>query len=336
MTAPASLPPYPNGWYALARTDRLRAGALLTRRFMGEDVIVFRTHAGEACVMEAYCPHLGAHFGHGGKVVGDCVQCPFHHFEFDVAGTCTKTGYGTKPPPTARARVYPTRERNGVVLAYYDAHGAPPDWEIPTLDRHGWLPFEWAEWELHSHPQETSENSVDLGHFTATHGYTNVEMLTPPRTEGRVLTACYRVQREGLLSKRFAPMQITFTPHVCGLGFSYVEVHTLPMNIRTLHLVLSTPTDAGTITLRIASSLHRIERSRDVHPALRFFPVALLNQIISKQLIRGYKRDVRDDFKIWEHKKYLSRTPLAKGDGPIGLYRRWAKQFYPTEPATAR
>ena len=33
-------------------------------------------------VTDAYCPHLGAHLGFGGKVEGDCIKCPFHEWKF--------------------------------------------------------------------------------------------------------------------------------------------------------------------------------------------------------------------------------------------------------------
>jgi hypothetical protein len=36
--------------------------------------------------------------------------------------------------------------------------------------------------------------------------------------------------------------------------------------------------------------------------------------------------DVRQDFDIWNHKTYLEWPALA--DGPVGLYRRWARQFH--------
>jgi hypothetical protein len=28
------------------------------------------------------------------------------------------------------------------------------------------------------------------------------------------------------------------------------------------------------------------------------------------------------------HKRYVDRPALASGDGPVGLYRKWVKQFY--------
>ena len=38
-------------------------------------------------------------------------------------------------------------------------------------------------------------------------------------------------------------------------------------------------------------------------------------------------RDVEDDIRIWERKAYLSRPVLSEADGPIGLYRKWSRQF---------
>ena len=34
-------------------------------------------------MVETYCPHLGADLSAGGKVVGDCIECPFHGWKFD-------------------------------------------------------------------------------------------------------------------------------------------------------------------------------------------------------------------------------------------------------------
>ena len=42
----------------------------------------------------------------------------------------------------------------------------------------------------------------------------------------------------------------------------------------------------------------------------------------------GFAWGAKQDFPIWEHKHYRERPALAVGDGPIGLYRRWARQFY--------
>ena len=56
----------------------------------GKDLIVYRGSSGKCYVFDAYCPHLGANIGIGGTVIGESVQCPFHGWEFNQEGTCTK------------------------------------------------------------------------------------------------------------------------------------------------------------------------------------------------------------------------------------------------------
>ena len=38
--------PYPNGWFAVAFSKELKPGAVLRRRLMGEEVVVYRTRGG--------------------------------------------------------------------------------------------------------------------------------------------------------------------------------------------------------------------------------------------------------------------------------------------------
>ena len=60
----------------------------------GLHIALFRDENGEAHAVDAYCPHLGANFAAGGKVVGDCIECPFHGWQFRGSdGKCTKIPY---------------------------------------------------------------------------------------------------------------------------------------------------------------------------------------------------------------------------------------------------
>ncbi len=63
-------------------------------RFAGENFVVFRDTKGMVHVLDAYCPHLGANLGIGGKVRGNCIECPFHGWQFDGhSGKCTTIPY---------------------------------------------------------------------------------------------------------------------------------------------------------------------------------------------------------------------------------------------------
>jgi cholesterol 7-desaturase len=45
---------------------------------------------GDIYALSAYCAHLGANMGIGGKVVNnDCIECPFHGWLYDgKTGKC--------------------------------------------------------------------------------------------------------------------------------------------------------------------------------------------------------------------------------------------------------
>ena len=63
----------------------------------GENWVAFRTEQGKAAILDAYCPHLGAHLAIGGKVVGNCIECPFHGWQFRAQdGQCTAVPYAKK------------------------------------------------------------------------------------------------------------------------------------------------------------------------------------------------------------------------------------------------
>jgi 3-ketosteroid 9alpha-monooxygenase subunit A len=55
----------------------------------GKDLVLFRGGDGALGLLDAYCPHLGAHLGVGGSVSADgCIQCPFHGWKFGTDGKC--------------------------------------------------------------------------------------------------------------------------------------------------------------------------------------------------------------------------------------------------------
>lgn len=327
------LPAFPNGWYGIGFSDELPRGGVLRRHFMGQEVVAFRAQSGVVSVIDAYCPHLGAHLGYRSDVIGEAIRCPFHYFTFDTQGHCISTGYGTKPPPKAAIRTWPVREQHGILLVWYHAEGKPPEWEVPVLPTEGYLPLRHTEWNLRSHPQETTENSVDIGHLGVVHGYHDVEILSDLVTDGPYLNVRYAMRRPvTVFGRTLLTTSTEFEVHVYGLGYSHVDVNVESYGVQTRMFVLACPTDAESITLRVAASTRRIDSPRKVHPLLGIIPkpliVPLLNRLFSRVTLAGLAHDVAQDFEIWQHKVYFSPPILAEGDGPVGRYRYWARQFY--------
>ena len=125
------LPPvYPNGWFGLMRSDDLAVGATQSINAIGQHFALFRGEEGKVHVLDAYCPHLGANLGVGAKVVGNCVECPFHGWQYDgESGMCTNIPYSSgKIPSYAKVKVWPSLENNGYIMVWHDAEGRDPSW----------------------------------------------------------------------------------------------------------------------------------------------------------------------------------------------------------------
>jgi nitrite reductase/ring-hydroxylating ferredoxin subunit len=315
----------PSGWFVVTTSEGLPRAGILTEPFMSEELVLYRTASGEARAVSPYCPHLGAHLGHCGTVEGETLRCNFHRFRFGGDGACVATGYGTRPPPNARLGVLPVREQNGLILVYHDPARQPPSWAPPVLDMEGWSRTIVRRLRVRGHPQETTENSVDIGHFSAVHGYEDVRVLRPVRTDGAYLYARYAMKRGVAPFARFGvATRAEFDVHVHGLGYSFVDIDVVSHGFLLRQFVLATPSEPGKIDLRLGVSA-RVPGGRNLAGLLAR---RVLADTIARIVSAMYAHDVGQDCHIWETKGYLPRPALADGDGPVGTYRRWASQFY--------
>ncbi|GLH13447.1 Cholesterol 7-desaturase [Gryllus bimaculatus] len=162
-----ALPPvYPNGWFALLESGALPAGEVRHVAALGENWAVLRTADGQAHVLDAYCPHLGANMAVGGAVRGDCLECPFHGWRFDARdGRCAAVPYADKVPEFARVKRWESCEANGFVFVWYHAEGEPPSWQVEGVPQVGcgeWLFRGRSEFLINSHIQVRSPPSLGL------------------------------------------------------------------------------------------------------------------------------------------------------------------------------
>jgi hypothetical protein len=181
---------------------------------------------------------------------------------------------------------------------------------------------------VRTHPQETGEGSVDLGHLRFVHNYLTAEAVGEPETDGPHLRARYRVTRRALPGMPRDTVTLEFAPELHGLGFSTVTVRFPEMDFCYRVWVLPTPIDGELVDYRIAFTMQEPSRPDALHTLLRHIPRSLASMLIEELSFRALTDDVELDFPIWENKAYVQRPALLAGDGPIGLYRRWAKQFY--------
>jgi hypothetical protein len=113
--------------------------------------------------------------------------------------------------------------------------------------------------------------------------------------------------------------------HIHGLGYSQVDVTIPDLGLEARLLVLATPRDGEVIDLRLGLWLQDPVNRKSF---LRAIPAGAVGAGAARFILNGFANDARQDFPIWENKAYVDPPRLARGDGPIGLYRNWTKQFY--------
>lgn len=326
-----SLPAFPRGWFSPAVASEVKPGSLVARRFLGQGVVVARTAAGEVGVLDGICPHLGADLAFGGRVDGESVRCPFHGFRFDLEGRCV-SGYDDQHRSAGTLGRHRSAERNGIVFAWHDPDGLPPTSEPPSFDGDDepsrWSPLRFRRWTIASHPQEVHENAPDVGHLRRLHRF-GVEGYEV-HVDGDRFHSSYRSLKPLGGGKS---LKLDIDGYIQGLGCAVTNVRIAGLDVASRIFTMTTPTDVGRLSLTIAMTTERLDRSR-VGRALRGLPapaVLRLTDVVNRALLKGSGAEVDKDLSIWEHKDYLPTPRLARGDGPIMQYRQWAEQFYPQE-----
>jgi phenylpropionate dioxygenase-like ring-hydroxylating dioxygenase large terminal subunit len=308
--------PIPNGWFAVAWSRELHEGDVRPLHYFGQDLVLFRTRGGEARVLDAYCPHLGAHLGHGGRVMGETVRCPFHGWQYDGAsGECVAIPYCERIPPRARVRAWDVQEKNGMVFVWHHVEAKPPDWDFPALPEIGspeWSEPRTHELEMEACVQDTHENNNDPVHFEFVHGSPETSQAeisyTPDSTH-------YRISGTSEQTSPLGTFEMTLIRDSWGLGLTAVRSEGIP-GAGLLMYSSTTPIDAGRV------------HSRWLLTATRNL-VDLAGEEWMKRLVEG----VQQDMPIWRNKVHRARPVLCEADTFLAEFRQWARQFYsqPTE-----
>jgi len=325
---------FPEGWFALAFSREVKPGQVLRRKLMDKDVAVYRTDSGKVKVIDAFCPHMGAHLGVGGKVKGESISCPFHGFSFDGEGQCESTPYKENTPPKTKAclNMLETAERFGTVLCFYTQDGSKADWQVSSPDENK-SQLDWSDtanriWKIRTHPAEIIENTVDIGHFSPIHKYEDVSVVKELNYTGCHLNMGYTITRNKGLFGRLDKSRLVadLDINASGVGHSRVEVDEKKLGLQIRYVVMPTPVNNEQVEVRVITQIALPENTA-VNLLTKVIPKKVLQKIIAEIAATEMGNDFIPDINIWENKIYVEKPKLAKGDGPIMKYRKWAAKF---------
>jgi phenylpropionate dioxygenase-like ring-hydroxylating dioxygenase large terminal subunit len=316
----------PNQWYVVLDSKEVRTGKPVGVTRLGEKMVFWRDSQGKLGCLVDQCPHRGVAFS-AGKLVGDCIQCPFHGFEFDTTGRCTlipANGRSAEVPKVFKARAYPVRELHNLIYIWW---GEPRD-EYPPLPDFDYmrdpnLVYAATTDMWNAHYSRVIENQLDVVHVPFVHyntiGRGNKTVVQGPRysldeAPGEVMTLNIWTKNE--LDTGQTPLKPNDMPpsdRHPQLQFRYPNIwHNWIGD--TFHLFLAFVPIDGEHTKLYLRSYHSVK-----------FPIARQitdffsnrsNILIERQDRRVVvtQRPYRSDLRIGE--KFIP------GDGPVIEYRR--------------
>ena len=303
--------PHPFGWFMVAYADELAPGEVSALKYWSTDLVLWCDDSGEFHLQDAFCPHLGAHLGVGGKVAGDQLECPFHGWKFAGDGACMSIPYSERVNRKAQLRNYPISVRNGMVFAWRHPDGGEPQWEIPVIEEVGdpeWSDYYRTSYVINTVPQEMAENGVDPAHFRYVHGTDDVAEMESYEMDGPFST---------MLSK-----QSYVTPR--GVTYGRIDVYNYGPGcakvffsgiVDAINLAATTPIDDDHTQVRFSFTVRKFDDEK-------------MTSTVAGAFVDEINKQIQEDTPIWEHKIFLPVPALADTDGPILKFRKWYSQFY--------
>lgn len=139
-----------------------------------KDYCLFRDSRGKLSLVDNVCPHRGADLSMG-KVRNDCVQCPYHGWEFDSSGKLVKV-------PSTRGCL----PKNGDIIAHNVIEDGGFVWLVTADNGPGLLPTAFCGelydtgWEkvygsrvMDGNVVDWIMNGTDISHINYVHDFAN-------------------------------------------------------------------------------------------------------------------------------------------------------------------
>lgn len=347
-----------NTWYHLCDSEELQGDRVIEVRALGQVFAVWRTKEGKPVCQDAYCLHLGANLAVGGKVVDNCITCPFHKWKFDEHGEVKEIPYLPEPHKCStqkKLKTYHCRDWCGLVMIYFHADDKDPEFELPAfieeeVAREGFKRH--LKWDIGFKtlsPVDWVDQAGDHAHFSTLHAdflipWTTIPIpdwllkLVPLGISHKLVTYLgdddewkERVDRTkwGLVDKHY----IFFTDRAgltwAGKTMETTVAETVEMFVGPAMMVFNIPFTIGAFKVFVSTtpteggSVMKVRTMVDgrVWASTWVRMVAWVLQGISASQLNS-------DIDIMCNKIRMKKPILQPFDGPYNRTNRWTRTFY--------
>ena len=338
--------PYPNSWYYLCDSNDIKKNELKEFHILDLHLVIFRNTNNEIGILDLYCPHLGTNLAEGGKIINNCIECPYHKWSFDINGKCTNIPYTTREIPTrANNKKYYSYEKQGMIFIWYNSNNDPPylndkfidiqlfknlDNKHKLITRHNYVDF-------HMHIMEPSQNSADWYHFKTVHDYLpnpfykyllKVQHKISPlyTTNSSIINIDNKLKYIGndviIIEELVESIKL----------FNSIKLPSFINNLFIVHVVIETP---SLILFSINNLFGEFRGIMTLTPIEPFIQKVRINTwgsglfiLLGKIMTYFVMKTVEQDRRVWENKVHVSPRNIVSGDGPFASYKNWLDKFY--------
>jgi phenylpropionate dioxygenase-like ring-hydroxylating dioxygenase large terminal subunit len=273
----------------------------------GRSLALFRGENGQLGALPARCPHLGADLS-GGRVIGDALECPHHHFRYD----CQGRGHQGAPAHSA----YPVAERFAAIFIFL---GDTPTFPLPSFGDSDLISTAPVYWHLKTQWYMVAGNGFDARHFAGAHGR---RLVAPPRVhspDSHCLEVAYRyhIDAHRWLDRAvriFSGSEVEF--RVTAWGGNFLLAHARFGHDESLGVVVIEPDAAD----ERASKVTLIVSARRSGTAFARVLTDRLRVRAKRFAIRSF---LQQDARALRNLDYAGGA-LCPGDETLAYFLRWA------------
>jgi phenylpropionate dioxygenase-like ring-hydroxylating dioxygenase large terminal subunit len=316
----------PNQWYVVLESSEVPRGKPVGVVRMVEKLVFWRDTQGHPVCQRDKCAHRGAALS-AGKVVGDCVECPFHGLRYDATGRCQlipANGEVAPVPERFRVHTYPTREAHGFVWLWWGEvrEELPPlPWFDDLDDGFPYATFK-DHWTVHY--SRAIENQLDVAHLPFVHyntigrgGRTLIDGPVTKLEHDRLRVWVYNRKDDGTAPLKPDEIPEPETHALLHFHFPNIWQNRLGENMRVMLAFVPIDEENTRLYLRFYG---------------RFVRLAVLDRLLCKLSNLGNRIILSQDKRVVLTQQ-PKRTELAMGeklfqaDRPIVAYRQRRKEL---------